>query len=90
MCLDIFLHTISTIQYYNLFVYLKLSIPVIPVELIDIEIDRFPIITETTCICSHMYCIEPKDTPVGRAGDAVVESSFGLMFPARSQGTCDL
>ncbi len=69
----------------------KISIPVIPVELIDIEIDRFPIITGTTCICSqHMYCVEAKNTPVGRAGDAVVESSFGLMFPARGQGTYDL
>ncbi len=68
----------------------KLSIPVIPVELIDIEIDIFPIITETTCICSHMYCIESKDTPVGRVGDAVVTSSFGLMFPDRGRGTCDL
>jgi hypothetical protein len=63
---------------------------VIPVEVIDIEIDGFPIITETTCICSHMYCIEAKNTPVGCADDAVVESSFELMFPARGQGTCDL
>jgi len=66
-----------------------LPIPVIPVELIDTEIDRFPI-TETTCICSHMYCIEAKNTPVERAGDAVVTSSFGLMFPARGRGTCSL
>ena len=62
------------------------SIPVIHVELIDIEINRFPI-TETTCICSHMYCIEVKNTPVRREGDAAVTFSFGLMFRARGRGT---
>ncbi len=65
------------------------SNPVIHVELIDIEIDRFPI-TETTCTCSHMQCIEGKNTPVGRAGDAAVTSSFELMFPPRGRGTCVL
>jgi len=81
-----FLHIISTTYSIANF-FSKLSIP--SVELIEIEIDGFPI-TETTCICSHMYCREAKNTPVGRAGDAVVESSYGLMFPARGQGTCDL
>jgi hypothetical protein len=99
MCLDIFLlvcvltHSYLSFPPHTIlqsFCLSKLSIPVIPVELIDIEIDRFPIITETTCIFSHMYCIEVKDTPVGSVGDTVVTSSFGLMFPARGQGTCDL
>ena len=75
-----------------LFVSHTLLILVIPVELIDTEIDRFPI-TKTTCICSHMYSIEAKNTPVGHAGDAVVmqvTSSFGWMFPTRGRGTCSL
>jgi hypothetical protein len=82
-----FLHIISTTYSIAIF-FSKLSIP--SVELTEIEIDRFPIIAETTCICSHMYCTEAKNTPVGGAGDAVVASSLGLMFPARGQGTCDL
>ena len=61
MCLDIFLHVISTAYNTTNFCLSKLSTPVIAVELIDIEIDGFPI-TETTCICSHMYGIDAKNT----------------------------